>query len=55
VTLDKNRKDLTRSERARKLELFYLENLVEDPLDGTDFDEAVLDAMKDLKESFKGQ
>jgi len=39
----------TRPEKLRELELYYLQYLVEDPVDGTSFDNAVLDAIEDLK------
>jgi hypothetical protein len=40
---------LSREQRLTTLELFYLENLVEDPRDGTVFDCDVLDTIKALK------
>lgn len=36
-------------DKLRELELFYLQNMVEDPIDGTLFDCNILDAVKRLK------
>lgn len=42
--------ETTRHERIDILKEFFLENLVEDPIDGTSFDCDVLDTLEAIKE-----
>lgn len=44
---------MTRSEKIKQLEIYFLENLVEDPQNGTDFDCDVLDNLKELQEYWR--
>lgn len=44
--------DLSREEKLRLVELYYLRHLVEDPQDGTDFDCDILDAIKALRAKY---
>ena len=43
---------IQRSESLRILEKFYLENLVEDGMGGTIFDDAILKAIEKLREKY---
>ena len=43
----------TRVEKLEELKQWFLANLVEDPIDGTAFDCAVLDSVEALKERFE--
>lgn len=45
--------DVTREERIDMFEQYYLRVLCEDGQDGTEFDCAVLDALKTLKEKYQ--
>ncbi|MEK7494184.1 MAG: hypothetical protein AAB630_03460 [Patescibacteria group bacterium] len=45
--------NVTREERIDLLKQYYLHVLVEDGIDGTDFDVAVLDALKKLEEKYR--
>jgi hypothetical protein len=41
-----------RSNRIKSLQHYFLTNLVEDPVDGTDFDRTVLDNLQALHDTF---
>ena len=43
----------TRTERLEKLKMHFLNELVEDPINGTLFDCDVLEAIKQLEEKWK--
>ena len=45
--------DALRNERIRILQDFYLQYLVEDPIDGTSFDCDVLDFFDDLRKKYE--
>jgi len=42
-----------RQERLERLKQYYLRYLVEDPQDGTTFDCAILDFLRDMEEEYK--
>jgi len=44
--------ELSRTEKVQQLRAFFIENLVEDPIDGTPFDIAVFDALQDIEQRF---
>lgn len=50
VTVEK-----TRTERLNLLKQFFLESLVEDPIDGTRFDCDILDAIEIMEKKYKNE
>ena len=52
VPVVSNLMDLSREDKLRAWELFYLRNMAEDPRDGTVFDCDILDAIKELRKKY---
>lgn len=50
---DQKQQIITRSERLKQLKEYFLNNLIEDCIDGTQFDNDVMKAINVLKEKYR--